>query len=189
MKEDFSLASLHYHGLCTAIERDGVMCFSKKRSKGLCYKHYDRLRKHGSIHLPSKRSKKCKFLDCNNPYHASGACKKHYTQSSRVKSTKQCEVDTCYKTCIGKYCSMHRTRLARYGNVLGSGKKKGGGIETRYTAQKEYKICLANQCNRSSDDYRITKGLCPKHYQRWRKTGQYKFPTISIMETVQFNTF
>ncbi len=176
MKEDCSLASLHYHGLCTAIERDGAICFNPIEAKGYCWKHYCRVRRYGSINLPPKQLKKCKFIDCDKAYHSSGYCKNHYAQHSRRTADKKCQAEGCQINCIGTYCPKHRARLDRYGTLAGSGKKKGGYFKARatYIRQKEYKMCLAKECGRNSNAYKITKGLCPKHYRRWLLTGEYE---------------
>lgn len=174
MQEDLSLGSLHYHGLCSAIERGGVICFSPIQVKGYCWKHYCRLRKHGTISLPIKLIKKCKFIDCNKAYHSSGYCKNHYQQHLKRTISKKCSALECQTNTVGKYCSKHRTRLYRYGTLEGSGKKKGRHFKPGETYTiKEYKICLAKCCGRDSNKFKITKGLCPKHYQRWRLTKVY----------------
>lgn len=175
MKPDLSLVSLHHHGLCKAIERNGAICFNEKHCKGYCYKHYDRLRKYKSINLPSRAPKRCKYILCDNPYYSSGYCKNHYAQYMRRTTTKKCELVGCHNSCVGKYCSMHRTRISRYNSVDGSGNKKGSYFKTHqpYMRKKEYKICLAHACGRDSNEYKITKGLCPRHYSRWLKHGEY----------------
>ncbi len=133
------------------------------------------MRRYGSINLPKKQPKRCKFILCEKSYYSSGYCKNHYAQYARRITDKKCLVEDCQTNCIGTYCSKHRTRLARYGTLHGSGEKKGGHFKSGHTymRQKEYNICLAKQCNRNSDDYKITKGLCPKHYSRWRKYGEF----------------
>lgn len=176
MKADVSLSSLHYHGLCKAIEKDGVVCFKKKYCKGYCFTHYDRIRRFGSINLPVRKSKRCQFITCNEAYYSSNYCKNHYSQLVRRNTKKKCNVEECINHAVGKYCAKHRTRLSRYGSLAGSGKKKGGTFKpgNTYIKQKEYKICLAQGCCRDSNSYKITKGLCPKHYSRWLKTGIYE---------------
>lgn len=175
MNEDFSLANLHYHGLCTAIEHGGIICFNQIEAKGYCWKHYYRVRRYGSINLPPKPSKRCKFILCDQDYYSSGYCKNHYAQHARRNASKKCSAEGCDINCIGTYCPKHRGRLDRYGTLEGSGKKKGCHFKPGHTyiRKKEYKTCLAKECGRDSNAYKITKGLCPKHYSRWLKHGEY----------------
>jgi hypothetical protein len=62
MKEDLNLrtdlsALLDRKGLCTVVERGGVICFGKIKAKKLCLKHYLRQRKYGLVDLPIKEKK------------------------------------------------------------------------------------------------------------------------------------
>lgn len=174
MKPDLSLKNLN-HGLCEAVERDGTICFNQIHCKGFCYKHYHRLWRFGSVNLPDRKVKKCKFIDCGEDYSAKGYCYNHYRQYMRRTTKHLCEAEGCTKPSIGKYCSMHRTRLKRYGSLDGSGRKKGGNFKpgNTYITPKEYKTCIAKECGRNSNDYKITRGLCPKHYRRWKLYGVY----------------
>ena len=117
MKTDLTLESLHYHGLCTAIEAEGVLCFNKKHSKGYCYKHYDRVKAHGSVNLPPKKVRKCKFIDCDKPHHCKGYCKKHF-RGKQYKSKEKCSVDECMNPKHGHgLCATHQLRLKKHGDV------------------------------------------------------------------------
>ena len=174
MNPDLSLINLN-HGLCEAIEKNGVICFKNKHCRGYCLTHYTRLIRNGSVNLPDKKQKKCKFIDCDFVYYSNGYCKNHYNKWKRKTSNKKCHVVNCNKKTTGKYCSMHRTRLATYGTLEGSGRKKGYFLQDNpYITPKIYRECLAKDCHRNSNDFRITKGLCPRHYQRWRKKGVYE---------------
>ena len=175
MKPDLSLINLN-HGLCEAIERSGIICFQKKYCKGYCCTHYTRLLRTGSINPTIKQNKKCKFIDCKEDFFAKGYCVNHYRKFIRSNTSNICTVDECNKRTTGKYCSMHRTRVKRYGTTLGSGYKKGSTFKpgNTFIRQKEYKICLAKACNRDSNEFKITKGLCPKHYRRWLLSGEYE---------------
>jgi hypothetical protein len=60
MKEDLNLRTdlsllLDRKGLCTAVERDGAICFSKTRAKKLCLKHYMRWKRYGDYNIASKK--------------------------------------------------------------------------------------------------------------------------------------
>ena len=175
MKEDLSLLERLHHGLCQAVERGGIICFGKKKARGYCKKHYKRWYKHGSIDLPKKSDKKCKFIDCNEPLHAKEYCCNHYLKHvwrSEKKKNKCCVVD-CNKSCNGtKYCSMHFSRIYRYESLEGNGRKKGQNSKPPPYI-KSYKKCLAPSCDRDSNSFKIVKGLCTKHYQRWNIHKDY----------------
>lgn len=181
MKPDFSLANLHYHGLCTAIERGGVLCFNKKHAKGFCYKHYDRMQAHGSVNLPEKVVRKCKFIDCDNLHHCKGYCKKHF-KGKQYKSKVKCSVDECNNPKHGQgLCSTHQMRLKKHGDVnivLKSGFNKG--YQPIWTGKPLHKECIVPGCSVKYGDQprNLKKGLCNKHYCRWRKHGDYNVTLI-----------
>lgn len=176
MNPDFTLSTLHSDELCKAIEKGGVICFKKQYCKGYCHVHYHRVRRGGSVNLPTKKVNSCKFIDCDKPSHCKNMCKQHYRQHITRTTENRCKVEECNKRTIAKYCPMHRSRLERYGTTDGSGRKKGSYFKpgNTYITPKQYKVCLAKSCGRDSNDYKITKGLCPKHYRRWSLTGNYE---------------
>ena len=181
MNPDISLANLHYHGLCTAIEREGIMCFNKKHSKGLCYKHYDRVKAHGSVDLPVKKQRKCKFTDCDNKHFCKGYCSKHFPRKQN-KSKVKCSVENCNNSKHGYgLCTTHQLRLKKHGDVntvLKSGFDKG--YIPPWTGDVLHKQCIVPGCNVQHGDQkrRLIKGLCNKHYLRWRRHGDYNVTLI-----------
>lgn len=182
MKPDTSLSSLHYHGLCTAIERGGAICFNKKHSKGYCYKHYDRVKAHGSVDLPIRKPKSCKFIDCNNPHHCKGYCKQHF-RPKQYKSKIKCSVEGCDNPRHGQgLCTTHQLRLKKHGDVhtvLKSGFDKG--YIPPWTGEVLHPRCIVPGCEIKHGDQKrgIIKGLCNKHYQRWRRYGDYNVILIN----------
>ena len=182
MKTDLTLESLHYHGLCTAIEAEGVLCFNKKHSKGYCYKHYDRVKAHGSVNLPPKKVRKCKFIDCDKPHHCKGYCKKHF-RGKQYKSKEKCSVDECMNPKHGHgLCATHQLRLKKHGDVntvLKSGFDKG--YKPIWTGTVLHPKCIVPGCDVKHGDQkrRLRKGLCNKHYLRWRRHGDYNVTLIS----------
>lgn len=181
MKEDFSLANLHYHGLCTAVEAGGTLCFNKKHSKGLCYKHYDRMKAHGSVNLPPKKVKKCKFIDCDNIHFCKGYCSKHFKRKHK-KSDIPCSVEGCNNPKHGQgLCTTHQRRLKKHGDVntvFKSGFNKG--YIPPWTGDVLHEKCIVPGCVIKHGDQkrRLIKGLCSKHYLRWLRHGDYNVTLI-----------
>jgi hypothetical protein len=181
MKEDLSLFERLHHGLCQAIEHGGVICFGVVHCKSLCLKHYCRVKKYNSVNLPKKETKICKFIDCENNHYGKGYCRKHYKSYCSVpkNKTKKCSVKDCdnHRTDTKIYCAMHYGRICRHGTPEGSGNT--AGYETRFKLghksfrKKVLKTCIVPNCNMNSEDKKITKGLCGKHYQRWHRHGDY----------------
>lgn len=188
MKEDFSLESLHYHGLCTAIESSGALCFNKKHSRGYCHKHYERFMKYGHINPPIRVVRKCKFIDCDNIHFCKGFCVKHFPKP-QYKSKEKCSVEGCQNPRHGYgLCSTHQLRLKKHGDVntvLRSGFNKG------YTPHKAgtvlHKHCIVPGCKVKHGDQkrRLVKGLCNRHYVRWRKYGDYNVLLINRKQPEQ----
>jgi len=181
MKEDISLLARIHHGLCQAIERDGVVCFGKITAKSLCTKHYQRHSKYSSFDLPVKKIKKCKFIDCDENAKAKEYCKKHYAKHVRIPRNKllKCIADGCETKRVGmhSYCGKHVKRLRVYGNLEGSGKGP-----FRFTSihglnaprrKRLYEKCIVPNCSKTFHDGSLIKGLCSKHYKRWKKYGDY----------------
>ncbi len=184
MKPDLTLESLHYHGLCTAIETGGVLCFNKKFCKGLCYKHYERVRKHGSVNLPPKKVRKCKFIDCDNIHFCNGCCKKHYRRKVKPKTSEiKCSVEGCATAKHSKgLCRTHMYRLKHNGDV--NIVRKGGYSNGNSPPSKGTVLhprCIVPGCDIKHGDQKanLRKGLCNKHYLRWLRHGDYNVTLIS----------
>jgi len=182
MKQDLSLLDRLHHGLCQAVERDGSICFGKKKAKGYCEKHYDRMKRLGTIDLPIKKDRKCRFFDCDNIHFCNGYCKKHYKKRFN-KSKIKCYVDGCNNPKHGYgLCSTHLLRLKKHGDVdavLKSGFDKG--YKPPWTGTALHMKCIVPGCDvKHGDEKRnLVKGLCNKHYLRWRRHGDYNISLIN----------
>jgi len=185
MKEDVSLFLLIHHGLCKAIEHDGVICFGKIVSKSLCTKHYSRLKKYGCVNLPKKEIKRCKFIDCNKEYKRGGYCNNHYSnkwaykrRSSNDSELPKCLVDDCNKrNYVRGYCNRHYLKLMRFGDVNYKQKRANGKNHPNVLGRGKHKKCIVPECNATNEiPNSIIKGLCHKHYGRWRKYKSYNLP-------------
>jgi hypothetical protein len=72
---------------------------------------------------------------------------------------KICNVERCEKaTHSYGYCYIHVYRFKKYGDALTLSYLPKGVCELK---------CVFDECN----DKVIAKGLCSKHYQRWKKNG------------------
>jgi hypothetical protein len=167
--------------LCCALERGGIVCYKKKyRTNKYCGMHQSRLSRFKSFDLPSKKVKSCKFIDCNEKPIALGYCNKHYRKTRIHKIINKCEVEGCNSASLVKnLCNKHYRRLRRHGDV------HANFSHLRYRPIKEghiphnkgkftTKICIAPGCEvKNGEPYRFTKGLCKKHYTRWKKFRDY----------------
>lgn len=182
MKQDLSLLERLHHGLCQAVERNGAICFGKIIAKGYCEKHYCRLKRLGAVDLPIKKIKKCKFIDCHNIYFCKGYCEKHYPRKIK-KSKVICSIDGCDNSQHGYgLCTTHQLRLKKHGDVntvLKSGFDKG--YTPPWTGSALHKKCIVPGCNVKHGDQKrnLIKGLCNKHYLRWRRHGDYNIILIN----------
>ncbi len=168
--------------LCMAIEKGNKICFKEKyRTSKYCGMHQTRFSRFKSFDLPIKPIKTCKFIDCNDAPIALGYCNKHYRKMRINKITTHCEVERCNGVALIKgLCEKHYRRLRRHGDV------NANFSYLRYRHIKEghiphnkgkfiTKICLAYECTiKNGEPYRFVKGLCKKHYARWKKFGDYK---------------
>ncbi len=182
MFEDLSLLERLHHGLCNAIERGDVICFGKIHRKGYCQKHYNRIRKFNSVNLPVKLIKICKFIDCGLAHWGKGYCQKHYHSQveKTIRANKGCSVIGCKKFSndATTICPMHRARMVKFASLEGSGKLPGECTRFKVghkTNIKPVRFCIVSGCDKDSDKCEITKGLCPKHYQRWNRHRNYNF--------------
>lgn len=162
--------------LCCAVERGSIICFSNSRVKGLCNKHYYRYKKYKSYDLPEK-IKRCGFLDCENKFFGRGLCKPHYSQKFRKKRTysKNCSVENCNNFVQTKeLCAKHYARYLKYNDVDKIGKSKTTFKKGHSLNQKKINMnCMVKECDKNKFNSRIRRGLCSKHWQRWKKFGDY----------------
>lgn len=165
--------------LCTAVEKDGRICFSGCKYKNLCEKHYLRFRKYSSVDLPKKKPKKCKFIDCENVYRAKGYCTVHYKKY--IKSDKICHISDCELPVKAKnLCKKHYDTQWRLGDPLGKSNykpdihneliKKG---KNRYIPPRKNINCIVPKCEKNYLNDVIRKGLCKNHYYSWHKYHNY----------------
>lgn len=185
MLEDLSLLERLHHGFCNAIERGGVICFGKKKARGYCLKHYERIRKHNSVDLPLKETKRCKFIDCKKPYSLGGYCRNHYQSNWAVKKRNKksddlskCLVESCNnKNYVRGYCNKHYLKLKRYGNPDYKQRRNNGKNHPNVLGRGKNKKCIVPGCDITNEiPHSIVKGLCTKHYNRWRKHKSFYLP-------------
>lgn len=59
-------------------------CSNKHFGHSLCWKHYDRVRRHGSIELPMRVIPLCTVDGCGEKVYGNGMCNKHYKRVRRT---------------------------------------------------------------------------------------------------------
>lgn len=69
--------------MCKACKVDG--CNDKYYAKGYCSKHYQQIKRYGSISSDGRRksNKTCSVEGCDGKHHAHGYCRRHYEQIKR----------------------------------------------------------------------------------------------------------
>lgn len=109
-------------------------CDGDVRAKGLCYKHYQRKKKYGSVDVVKKAPTNewyggyCTIEGCPNPlteHSRKGMCVKHYWRYStygdahctiRPQTPQCCKYGGCLRPVKGHgYCTMHYQRFAKHG--------------------------------------------------------------------------
>ena len=168
-------------GLCQAVEKAGTICFNKSSRKSkYCPKHQYRVTKYGICDLPKKEIKICRFIDCNNRARGKGLCAIHYHQKfmkdvkeGRAGLKTKCIINGCGNYQIVKgYCDMHYHRQYRHGDPFTNNMNKCKPPNNK--GRRKHKCCIVEGCeNKDSSVVKITKGLCWKHYKRWRKFKDY----------------
>lgn len=111
--------------VCSVDGCDGVVW-----AKGLCGKHLQRMRFHGTTDDPVKPKltvKTCSVDGCEQKNKAAGLCAKHYSRLRRHKTIKDpikkpvklCSIDGCGRQAksLG-FCIRHYTRLRSHGDPL-----------------------------------------------------------------------
>ena len=75
-------------------------CNSPHEARGMCSKHYQRIKKRGELQL-RVRPTGCLFVGCDQPHHAQGLCHCHYQWATRPLNAKfrhqTCAHDTCVR--------------------------------------------------------------------------------------------
>lgn len=142
-------------------------------AKGLCKKHYYRLRNTGS--LETKRDTTiwkssegtCEFSGCKNKRKSSGLCNTHYKQKlkygkpgSTLQSNKgTCSIEGCENKAHSKgMCRTHYIRTLKYGDpsILIKGHNTGN--------------CFV--CN---ERVATAKGMCGRCYHNWKVSSDQVF--------------
>ena len=112
-----------------------VDCENKTCAKGLCKKHYYRLKKTGKLETKRdvttfvyrKDVEKCNFPGCENKTKAAGLCSNHYKQKLRYgkpgstvgKTGGRCSISECDRPVHSKnMCLVHYQKTRKYGNPL-----------------------------------------------------------------------
>ncbi|MEV4151789.1 HNH endonuclease [Nocardia salmonicida] len=122
---------------CSADECDRIA-----GTKGMCDKHYRRVKKYGTTEL-SVRPSVCSEEDCKKPVRARGLCRSHYAGWLRSRST--CKEDRCDKDShTRELCKRH------YNKWL--------------LSRSDQPTCSAEDCTRPAE----VRGLCNLHYSRVR---------------------
>lgn len=122
---------------CAADECDRVA-----GTKGMCDKHYRRVKKYGTTQLPARPST-CSAEDCIKPVRARGLCRSHYTQWLRSRST--CKHEGCGKVShTRELCKRHYSKWL--------------------LSRPDQPKCSAESCARTAE----VRGLCNLHYSRVR---------------------
>lgn len=76
-------------------------CGSAAYSKGLCQKHYMRLRDKGSLDDVRKNAKGlCTLPDCDRPHEANGLCRLHHDREMRRRRQEERLASRAHRTCL-----------------------------------------------------------------------------------------
>jgi hypothetical protein len=132
-------------------------CTSKEHCKGLCFRHYQRARRHDGDTSDRPRITICTIEGCGGKVSAKGLCAKHYQRalrhdrntSDRPRIVRTCRVEGCGGKAIKhRLCNKHYIRA----------RKHNGDTSDR----PRITICTIEGCGGKVR----TKGLCAKHYMR-----------------------
>lgn len=143
-------------------------CDSNWLAKGLCTKHYSRLRKTGTTELPVATEKQCSVEECERTVIARMLCTLHYgrlqkTGSIHLAPTErdrrvECSVDNCHKLVLAKsLCGIHYQRM------------KAHGTTDRWVAADHKPGCDVEGCPKKARS--SLGGYCVMHYTRMYKSG------------------
>lgn len=134
-------------------------------ARGLCNRHYLRLRIHGDVNRePYRNPAFCKIDDCGKPGGGGrGWCSMHYSRFLRhgdplwTRAQRICEWENCETPAWGLgLCPLHYTRQRR-GMPMDAPRRT-----RRYTSQ----VCAEPGCERKAQ----ARGLCTMHYLPMRRT-------------------
>jgi hypothetical protein len=149
-------------------------CEQRATAKGLCPKHYARLRRHGDVHVSRwEHPAECSVQDCQQPTHAKGLCNRHYRrvarhgdvnasrQARRAKSARE-TVLTETRSEVPRWPETERTcrKCGETKPINDFAKGDGGHL------RRDCKDCKAEQ-------HRQWRARNPEHVREWhRKYGE-----------------
>lgn len=92
-------------------------CQKEAVRKGMCMKHYMRLRINGTLELKNIHYDFCTIENCNEKHYAKGLCRYHYFKNRHTKKEKIikiCKVEGCNeKHCAFGLCMKHYKQKRR----------------------------------------------------------------------------
>lgn len=131
--------------------------------KGLCTKHYQRLRKHGDpLWEPATPKTGCDFPGCARPHAARGYCNTHLQRHYRTGTAEhrppfaptECTIDGCTSDAQSRgYCVKHYTRAVKYGDPLKLMRVRNG---------QPPETCTIGGCHAAHH----ARGYCLDHYRQ-----------------------
>jgi len=123
----------------------GEDCDAKVIAKGMCYKHYQRMRFHGRLDLAEKDVKSCKVSGCDRDHYGQGYCSLHWGRWYRTGDPLKGSREDYQKRMKPKpvFC-----KVAGCGRKIGRG--HSDGVDHRGSTSKQ---------------------LCSGHYARLRLKG------------------
>lgn len=148
-----------------------VGCASPHKTRGLCAKHYQRLRKSGDPSLVVGKPRIqfgniCRVIDCGRLVTAKNLCNTHYTRLARhgnfdllrvyrTPGVNACVTPGCGRELKGRdYCSKCYARVMRHGT------SQPAGMTERRSAYLPTETCSVAGC----DSPAKSKNMCRRHY-------------------------
>jgi hypothetical protein len=151
---------------CLRISKSGKCtvkgCTTRARSKGLCFKHYHRARRHNGDTSDRPRITICTVEGCGGKVEAKGLCHKHY-QRARRRDRKTSDRPRIMRTCRVEGCGGKAIKHGLCNKHYIRARKHNGDTSDR----PRIIICTIEGCGGNVR----TKGLCAKHYMRALRHG------------------
>ncbi|PHE64133.1 hypothetical protein COF68_04595 [Bacillus toyonensis] len=150
-------------------------CERQAKIKGLCDKHYGRLKRTGTIELPNKKTGKysiCKAKGCVTESKLSGYCYKHYAEwvNNLKNSVENAETDSLETTEIT--VNTNTAFLTPKGKIYQQGRTLDVDSEEFKEKQEgyTYPVCSVIECSNRVNG----RGCCSKHNIQFRTHGKLK---------------